>query len=446
MPEKRSHVLSYFLNRQTPSIVNAEGVYLFDDQGNRYIDASGGAIVCSLGHGVDQMAEVVANQTKKAAFVFRRAFRTPELEEAATKVCETTNWDMDRVFFVSGGSEATETAVKLARKYHIDNGKPSKHVVVSRWQSYHGATMGALSWTGFTWRRNDYIPYLSDFVHLPPTYCYRCWYGKDPESCDQECANALENEILCLGPDNVSAYIAEVVSGHSLAAASPPYEHFKRMREICDHYDVVMILDEVMSGVGRTGKWYAYHHYDISPDIIALAKGLSGGYYPVGAAAVKAKIADTIASKSGIFGSGHTYAGSPVAASVTCRVIDYLREHNLVERCAKMGEYLAEKLEGLRSHPTVGDIRGKGLQRGVEFVKDKETRETLDPGLHFSLQIQDEALTRGVHIESSAGCDRGQAGDMIIFGPPFIITKEQMDETIGIIDETLSVVEKRVGF
>jgi adenosylmethionine-8-amino-7-oxononanoate aminotransferase len=442
----KDHVMGFYLNRETPSIVKAEGVYLYDDQGNRVIDASGGAIVCSIGHGVKAVADTVAEQMARVSFVFRRAFSTPELEQAAARVCETTNGDMDRVFFVSGGSEATETAIKLARKYHIDNGNPGKFRVISRWQSYHGATMGAASWSGFTARRAEFTPYLKDFAHLPATHCYRCRYGKSPETCQQECAQALEDEILCLGPETVSAYIAEPVSGHSLGAAFPPDEHFKRIREICDKYDVLMILDEVMSGVGRTGKWYAYHYHDAVPDIIALAKGLSSGYYPVGAAVVRAKIHDTIADKSGIFGSGHTYCGNPVAAAVVSRVIDYLNEHRLVERCAEMGGYLAEKLETLRSHPTVGDIRGRGLQRGVEFVKDKETKAPLDPQLHFSQQIQDEALLRGVHIESSSGCNRGQSGDTIIFGPPFIITKEQIDDIIAVIDETLTVVEKKAGF
>ncbi len=444
--EKKDHVMGFFLNQELPSIVRAEGVYLYDDQGRRIIDASGGAIVCSLGHGLEELADVVAKQMKKVAYVFRRAFRTPELEEAATKLCETTNWEMDRVFFVSGGSEATETAVKIARKYHIDKGNPSKYKVISRWQSYHGATMGALSWSGFTSRRADFTPYLKDFVHLPPTYCYRCWYAKSPDSCDQTCANALENEILGLGPETVSAYIAETFSGHSLAAASPPAGHFKRIREICDQYDVVMILDEVMCGVGRTGKWYGYQHHGATPDIVASAKGLSAGYYPIGAALVAPKIFDVIAGKSGIFGSGHTYGGNPVAAAVVSWIIDYLKENNLVERCAAMGEYLAERLQTLHSHPTVGDIRGQGLQQGVEFVKDKESKETLDPNLHMSMQIQEEALHRGAHIESSFGCDRGQAGDLILLGPPFIITKEQIDEIVDILDQSLSVVEKRIGF
>jgi len=441
----KDHVLGFYLNRETPSIVKSEGVYLYDQKGNRIIDASGGAIVCSIGHGVAEIGEVAAEQMKQVAFVFRRAFQTPNLAEAAAKVCETTRGDMDRVFFVSGGSEATETAVKLARKYHIDNGNPSRFRVISRWQSYHGSTMGALSWSGFTSRRADFTPYLHDFVHLPATYCYRCWYGRTPATCDLECAQALENEILALGPETVSAYIAEPVSGHSLAAAFPPDEHFRRIREICDRYGVLMILDEVMSGVGRTGKWYAYQYHDAVPDIIALAKGLSAGYFPVGAVAVKAQIHDTIAAKSGIFGSGHTYGGNPVAAAVVCRVLGYLQEHQLVERCAEMGTCLAAKLESLRSHPTVGDIRGRGLQWGVEFVKDKETRETLDPQIHFSQQIQDEALRLGVHIESSFGCDRGQAGDTIIFGPPFIITAKQIEDMVGIIDEALTVVERRIG-
>jgi len=441
----KNHVLGFFLNQKQPGIVKSEGIYLYDDQGNRFIDASGGAIVCSIGHGVKEIADIAAAQMQRVAFVFRRAFITPELERAARKVCELTGGDMDRVFFVSGGSEATETAVKLARKYHIDNGNPAKYRVISRWQSYHGATLGALSWSGFTSRRADFTPYLKDFVHLPATYCYRCWYGLSPESCDLQCAQALEDEILCLGPETVSAYIAEPVSGHSLAAAHPPDEHFKRIRQICDKYDVLMILDEVMSGVGRTGKWFAYQHHAAVPDIIALAKGLSAGYFPVGAAVVQEKIYDVIANNSGIFGSGHTYGGNPVAAAVTCGVLDYLKKNELVERCADMGQYLAAKLQTLASHPTVGDIRGRGLQRGIEFVRDKETKETLDPQIHFSQQIQDEALLRGVHIESSFGCNRGQSGDTLIFGPPYIITEQQIDDLIGIIDETLTVVEKRNG-
>jgi adenosylmethionine-8-amino-7-oxononanoate aminotransferase len=441
---QEDHVLSYFMNRQVPTIARGEGVYLYDTEDRPIIDASAGAILCSLGHGVDEIIDAVTQQMKQVAYVFRRAFQTTRLGEAAAKMCRTTDGNMDRVFFVSGGSEATETAVKLARKYHIDRGNRDKFKVVSRWNSYHGATMGAAAWSGFTARRADFIPYLKDFVHLPPTYCYRCWYNTTPEACNVECAEALEKEILCLGPDTVSAYIAETVSGHALAGAHPPARHFERIREICDTYDVLMILDEVMCGAGRTGKWWAYQNFGFQPDIIAAGKGLGAGYYPIGATMVAEQVYDAIASASGVFGSGHTYAGNPVAAAVTCEIIDYLEKYKLVERAAEMGEYLAQGLSTLENHPTVGDIRGIGLLRGVEFVRDKESKEPLDPDLHFSLQVQDEALTHGMHLESSSGCDRGQAGDMVLFGPPFIITKKQIDEVVDKFDKTLSTVEKRL--
>lgn len=445
MSATKSHVLSVFINRDYPSIVRAEGIYLYDDRGKRYIDSAGGPILCNLGHGMDEMADTLRDQAKKAAMVYRLDFTTPVLEEAATKICEATGWDMDKVFMVSGGSEAIEIAVKLARKYHIDDERPSKFKIISRWLSYHGMTGGALSLSGMTARRADYVPYLKDFSHIAPAYCYRCWFKQNPDTCDLECAQALENEIMCQGPETVAAFVAEPVSGMSLCGAAPREDYFKRIREICDKYGVLLILDEVMTGFGRTGNWFGYEHFDTVPDILVLGKGMGGGYFPVGAAAVTAEVAGTIANKSGIFGAGFSWAGNPLAAAVVSKAIEYLREHRLVERCAEMGEYLARKLEELRSHPTVGDIRGKGLMRGIEFVKNKETKEPLDPQLMFWIQLSQEALSRGLFIEASGGCDRGQAGDMMMFGPPFIVTKEQIDEFVGIFDEVLTDMEKRVG-
>jgi adenosylmethionine-8-amino-7-oxononanoate aminotransferase len=434
------------MHRDYASIVKGEGIYLYDDQGKRYIDSASGPILCSLGHGVEEMAEVLGDQARKVAFAYRMDFTTPVLEEAAAKVCQATGGAMDRVFMVSGGSEATEIAVKLARKYHIDNDQPSKYKIISRWLSYHGMTMGALSWSGMTARRADYDPMLHDSSHIAPAYCYRCWFNQEPETCDLECAQALENEIMCQGPATVAAFIAEPVSGMSLCGAAPREDYFTRIKEICDKYEVLLILDEVMTGFGRTGKWFAYEHFETVPDIIALGKSMGGGYFPVGAAAVTARVADTIAKKSGMFGAGFTWAGNPLAAAVVCKAIDLLKEHQLVEHCAEMGEYLAEKLEALRSHPTVGDIRGKGLMRGIEFVRDQETKQPLDPQLLFWRQLAHEALDRGLFIESSGACDRGQAGDMMMFGPPFIVTKEQIDEMIALFDEVLSAVETRIGF
>jgi adenosylmethionine-8-amino-7-oxononanoate aminotransferase len=256
----------------------------------------------------------------------------------------------------------------------------------------------------------------------------------------------LENEIMCHGPETVAAFLAEPVSGTSLCGAVPREDYFKRIREICDRHNVLLILDEVMTGFGRTGKWFGYEHFGVKPDIMAMGKGLGGGYFPIGAAAVSAHVVETIAQKSGIFAAGFSWAGNPMGAAVVSKAIDYLKKHNLVERCHQMGTYLAQKLQELTHHPTVGDVRGMGLMRGLEFVADKETKRPIDPGLHFSIQLAMETLKRGLAVQFSAGSDRGQAGDMIFLGPPFIIAKNQIDDLVAILDVSLTAVEKTNGF
>jgi len=447
MTSKKSHVLNVFMKKEYVSIEKAEGVYLYDDKGNKIIDAAGGPILCNLGHGIDEMADVLRDQAKRASFVYRIDYTTAQQEEAARKVCEQTNFLMDKIFFVSGGSEATETAVKIARKFQIDNGKPTKYKIISRWMSYHGSTMGSLSCSGMPGRRGDYVPMLSDGNFIPPAYCYRCWLNQKPETCGLECAEALETEILCQGADNVAAFMVEPVSGTSLCGALPKENYFKRIREICDKYDVLLIFDEVMTGFGRTGKWFGYEHYGVVPDIMALGKGLGGGYFPIGAAAASAKVADTIAEKSGIFGVGFSWAGNPMSCAIASKTIDYLKEHKLVEQSHKMGEYLDSKLQALtENHPTIGDVRGIGLMRGIEFVKDKKTKATFDHDLYFSVQLSMECLARGLGVQFGMGSDRGNSGDMIFMGPPFIISKPQIDDLVGILDESLTALEKKVGF
>jgi adenosylmethionine-8-amino-7-oxononanoate aminotransferase len=352
---------------------------------------------------------------------------------------------MDKAFFVSGGSEATELCVKLARKYHLDNGEPSRYKVISRWHAYHGMTNGALSWSGMYNRRKDYQPYLRDFYHIAPAYCYRCWFHLTPESCDLECAHTLDDIIQIEGPETVSAFIAEPISGTSLCAAVPREGYFEKIREICDRYGVLVILDEVMNGFGRTGKMFAHQHFNVTPDILAIGKGLSGGYYAIAGAMINAKMADTIADNSGNFGPGHTYAGNPLGCAVSLKNIEYMEKHRLVERCAKMGDYAFKKLEALRRHPTVGDIRGKGLQIGIEFVKDKKTKETLDPKLNFNQKLHDVAMSLGLVIQASYGCNRGHSGDMLQLGPPFIITEDQINDVVDILDKSISKVEKEIG-
>jgi len=433
--------------RQTyPSIVKAEGIYLYDENGKQYIDGAGGSVVVNAGHGIKEFAQVIKDQVEKVAFAYRMSFTSPQFQELAKKICEFTNFDMAKVFLVSGGSEATEISVKLARTYQIDNGAPSKYKIISRWQSYHGGTMGALSWSGFTGRRSPYLPCLKDTPHIPPAYCYRCWFNKEPDSCDLECADALEYAINQEGAGTVSAFMAEPVVGAALCGVVPRDGYFERIREICDKYDVLLILDEVMTGFGRTGKNFAYEHFNIVPDIVAMGKGLSGGYYPLGGVICQAKITDTIAAKSGIFAAGYTYAGNPVGCAVGLKSIEYLKEHNLVDRCARLGEYLAQRMESLKEHPTVGDIRGQGLMRGIEFVADKETKESIARELAYHYQVQSEALDRGLTMLAAGGCNKGSAGDMILLGPPFIITEEQIDEMIDVLSSAISAVEKRNKF
>ncbi len=441
MTAARSSVLHVFMNREYPSIVRAQGIYLFDDQGKRYIDAAGGPILCNLGHGLDEMADVIRDQAKRASFVYRIDFTTPQLEEAAQKVSRVSGGVLDKIFFVSGGSEAVEMAVKIARSYHLDNNDPARCKIISRWQSYHGMTNGALSWSGHTKRRSPYQPYLADFSHIAPAYCYRCWFNKTPETCNLECAEALENEILCQDPGTVAAFLAEPVSGMSLCGAYPRLDYFRKIREICDRYGVLLILDEVMTGFGRTGRWFAYEHFGVEPDIIALGKGLGGGYFPIGAAACTARVAQTMERNSGMFMAGFSWAGNPMAAAVASKTVDYLEEHDLVARSAEMGEYFKSGLEKLAAHPSVADVRGLGLMVGVELVKDKSTKKPYAPEVQFCGRVAHAALKRGLFIEAGNGCDRGRAGDMIMFGPPFIISREDIDETLEILDRALTEAE-----
>jgi len=443
---KQGRLINYRLNEAFPQAVRGEGIYLYDGQGKRYLDGCGGALVVNFGQSATEIARAMAAQAESLAYVYRFHFSNPLAEELAARFCNLTDEPMGRVYFVNSGSEATETAVKLARSRHLAAGEGDRAKIISRWQSYHGITMGALAWSGFVARRAEYQPYLRDFVHIPPPYCYRCWFGREPGTCSLECAQALEAAILTEGPETVAAFIAEPVVGSALAAACPPEGYFRLIREICDRYGVLYIAEEVMTGAGRTGgKYFASDHFPARPDIIVFGKGVGGGYYPLAGALLSRAVAETIAGGAGVFAAGQSHSGHPVGMAAGLAALDFMDKHDLLTKAAEMGDYLGQRLQDLLAHPMVGDVRGKGLMWGLEFVRDKATRETFDPALQVNGLVYQTARRLGLLVLPSGGCDRGRTGDIALLGPPLIITREQIDELVGILDQALGEVESQLG-
>ncbi|MGB9622821.1 MAG: aspartate aminotransferase family protein, partial [Candidatus Bathyarchaeia archaeon] len=310
-------------------LARGEGVYVWDNEGRRYIDGSSGPVCVVIGHGVKDVAEAVAKQMNKISFAHSSHFTTDSVIECAEKLAKFSPYSLKHVFFTSGGSEATEAAAKMARQYHLERGENRRYKIISRWQSYHGNTLGALSISGNIPRRRNYVPMLLDFPHIPPAYCYRCWFKKDRENCDLECAWALEKEIKSTGAEYISAFIAEPVVGATLGTVPAPEGYFQIIREICDRYDVLFIADEVMTGFGRAGKNFAIERWGVEPDIIVTAKGISSGYIPLGAVIASEKV---FAAFKNPFVHGHTYGSHPVACAVGVAVLDYIEKNHLVKR------------------------------------------------------------------------------------------------------------------
>lgn len=428
-------------NKKYTLMKKGEGIFLFDENGNRYFDASGGALVANIGHGVKKIAEVMKEQAETLTYLSRSHFINKPLQEFARRVAEMAPGDLNKVLPVSGGSEAIEVAIKLARKYFVESKTFSRYKIISRWQSYHGNTIIGLSLSGRSSWRKDYIPLLLNFPHIPPSYCYRCPFNKEYPKCEIDCAQILERVIKQEGPENIAAFIAEPIGGAAIGAVTPPKEYYGIIREICDKHEVVMIMDEVMTGFGRTGKNFGIEHWNVVPDIIAFAKGVSGGYVPLGGIVTKDKFYQKIKDNSGSFLGGYTYGGNPLSSAIGVAVLDYILENNLVSRAEEMGKYLFSKLEILLEHPTVGDIRGKGLMIGIEFVKNKKTKEPFNPEVKYYQKITDKAFSKRLILYPGSGFVDGVMGDHILIGPPFIVTKEQIDEIVGILDETLSELE-----
>jgi len=434
-----NHVFYINLNQDYPVVDRGKGIYLWDHKGKKYIDGCSGALISNIGHGVSEIKEAMVSQLEKTEFAHRFRFTNSPVQQLAKKIYDITPEGIKWVSFVSGGSEAIETAMKMAREYFVEKGKPSKYKIISRWQSYHGYTLGALSIGGNMWRRRRHGPLLVDFPHVRPPYCYRCPFGKKSENCGLDCAKDIEAAIVNEGPENVAAVILEPVSGSSLGAVVPKNGYMQSVREICNKYDVLLIADEVMSGIGRTGKYFAVEHWNVIPDIICMAKGLGSGYSPLGAVAVQDFIHKTFKEGSGKFSHGFTSSGNPVSAAAGLAVLNYIDKNNLVRNSYEVGKYLMEQLKLIKDkYWFIGDVRGLGLMTGVEFVKNKETKETFEPSEGITDKIINAAFEKGLILFAAPLCADGTKGDAIMIAPPLIVTKQEVDEILTIFEEVLS--------
>lgn len=428
-----SHIFPRHSKVSPPVAVSGEGCYLIDATGKRYFDGSGGAAVSCLGHGDADVIAAVQEQVARLEFAHTGFFTSEPAEALADLLIEHAPGELDRVYFVSGGSEATETAIKLARQYFVETGEPQRRHLIARRQSYHGNTLGALSAGGNEWRREQFSPLLVDVTHISP--CYEYVGRTDAESSfeyGQRVAQELEDEILRLGPDTVMAFMAEPVVGATAGAVPAVEGYFRRIREICDQYGVLLILDEVMCGMGRTGYLFACDHDGIAPDMLCIAKGLGAGYQAIGATLCSKQVYAAIENGSGFFQHGHTYLGHPVAAAAGLAVVNAILGRNLVPRVREMGDKLHAALEAqFGDHPNVGDIRGRGLFHGIELVKDRHTKTPFDPSHGLARSIKKAAFEAGLICYPMSGTRDGRHGDHVLLAPPFIMGDEHVEEIVS---------------
>ena len=439
-----SHVFPRHSKAAPPVAVGGEGCYLIDSSGKRYLDGSGGAAVSCLGHGDPEVGAAIKAQLDEIAFTHTGFFTSQPAEDLADLLIANAPGTLDRVYLVSGGSEATEAAIKLARQYHVERGEPGRRHLIARRQSYHGNTLGALSAGGNEWRREPFRPLLIDVTHIDPCFEYRLRdEGESLEDYGRRAADLLEAEIQRLGPENVMAFMAEPVVGATAGAVTPAPGYFKRVREICDAHGVLLILDEVMCGMGRTGTLFACEQDGIAPDIVCIAKGLGAGYQPIGAMLCTSEIYRTIAEGSGFFQHGHTYLGHPVACAAGRAVVSAVLNRGLLARVQTQGVKLTAALhERFGQNPHVGDIRGRGLFQALEFVADRETKAPFDPSLGVNKIVKRAAFEAGLICYPMGGTVDGRLGDHVLVAPPFIIEDAQITE---LVDKLEVAVKAAVG-
>ena len=442
-----SHVFHRDLRHRYPVAVRGDGAYLYDAEGKRYLDASGGAAVSCLGHSDRAVIEAIAHQLERLPFAHTSFFTNEPLEALAEALVRRAPPTLDKACFVSGGSEALEAALKLARQYFVEKGEPQRRHLIARRQSYHGNTLGALAVGGNALRRKQYEPLLIGATHVSPCYAYRGMHdGESDSAYAARLATEVETTIEALGGDNVIAFVAETVAGATLGAVPAVPGYFKRVREICDRHGILVILDEVMCGMGRCGTLWAFEEEGIVPDLVAAAKGLGAGYQPIGAVMIASKVSQAILSGSGSFQHGHTYMGHAAACAGALAVQRRLHDDRVLARVKPLGEALDRRLQSaFAKHPHVGDIRGRGLFRALELVEDRSSKKPFDPALRLHARVKAQALHAGLLCYPMGGTLDGTRGDHVVLAPPFIVEERQLDELVDKLGAALAAALDGLG-
>lgn len=426
------HVFYRKLAHSRPMISHGEGIYLYDESGKRYIDGSGGPLVVNVGHGRSEIVAAISEQVSKVGYVHAITFTNGPTEQLSAELAPLVPVPDARFFYLSSGSEVVEAAVKLARQIQLARGENGRDITICRMLSYHGMTLGALGVSGRPGLRTPYLGMMVNMPHIRHPFPYHF------DASGVELADRLEESILAYGPENVSSFIAEPISGASLGAVVPPDDYWPRIRQICDRYGVLLIADEVLVGLGRTGKWWAIDHWDVQPDILVNSKGLAGGYVPYGFVAARRSDVDQIQMTLGDFNHGGTFSHHPVGAAAALATLHILQREQLVENSARMGARLGEKLRtALSDHPFVGEVRGRGLFWGIEFVQDRETKEPFPVKNKLAWRIHQRAFELGLIVYYSQGCVDGVSGDVVMLGPPLIVNTAQIDEMVAILCEAI---------
>lgn len=445
--QNRSAVFYRDVNQVPPTIVRGSGVFLEDETGRRYLDANGSAGVVGIGHGRTEIMRALADAGDRLTFVYNATFTHPWQEDLARAILSVAPSNMAGVYFVSGGSEANESAWKLARQYFVERGLPQKYKAIARWQSYHGVTLATLSLSGRPSWRQIYSPMLLPVPHIAPPYEYRCGFCRDAGACTLQCADDLEVAIRREGPETVAAFFAEPIVGTTATGLTPRPDYYRRIREICDRYDVLFVADEVLCGYGRTGRPFAISAWGVEPDIMTLGKAIASGYAPLGAMVVSEKIRQVFAEGTGRFVHGLTYSGTPSACAAGLKVFEIMQREKLFTRPAAIGEVLRSKLNELAErHPVIGDIRGRGLLIGLEFVADRRLRTPFSKEFGFANRLVKALRDRNVLVGAGVpGINAGDNGDHIQISPPYIISEAEISLLIAALDDALTKVSEEAS-